>query len=160
VGGVWAQSRARSRAEILASSNFKVFVGVRAHPLSNSKNVAELNPQFFGNNSVIDIEERIFYNAPVGMGEEVFGEVCYNLAHNQKKLIFLKIKMAVARPHYSSVPPMLQKYTLFTPTTYSPTLPSSSRSVVSDDFFLASFSKVEKNAHDALAKAKIHKCNP
>ena len=70
--------------KILATSSFKVFVAVRAHPLSTAENVAEVNPQFFGNNSLSDIEERIFYNAPVGMGEEVFGEVCYNFSHNVK----------------------------------------------------------------------------
>ena len=70
--------------KILTTSSFKVFVAVRAHPLSTAENVAELNPQFFGNNSLSDIEERIFSNAPVGMGEEVFGEVCYNFSHNVK----------------------------------------------------------------------------
>ena len=142
--------------KILSSSNFHVVVAVRAHPLSTPENVHEMNPQFSGNSSLSDVEERIFYNSPVGMGEEIFGEVCYNFAHNLKKMIFLKIKKVVQGPPlYSSS--MLQPFSVYTPALYKPVAPSPTGSEVPDDFFLASFSRGDKKVLDALSRAKVHK---
>ena len=134
-----------------------MIVAVRAHPLSTPGNVHELNPQFSGNSSLSDVKERIFYNSTVGMGEEIFGDVCFNFAHNLKKLIFLKIKEVVEgpAPHSNN---MLQKFSVFTPTLYKPVAPSPTRSEVPDDFFLASFSRGEKKVLEALSRAKVHKC--
>ena len=142
--------------KILTTTNFLVFIGVRAHPLSTKENAHEMNPQFMGNSSLSDVDSRIFYDSPVGMGEATLGgDVCYNFAHNVRKFLFLKMKKATHGPIFSKT--MFEDLQVFTPLEYKPAFYSSSASDVGDDYFLASFSKGEKKVLDALSKARVHK---
>ena len=70
-----------------------IFISRVAHPLTNKDNAAELNPHLTWGPSGLLYTERYFYDAEVGMGEEIFGrEIRFGLTHNFRKFIFVKVK--------------------------------------------------------------------
>ena len=75
--------------EILRNTRFGVFIAAQAHPLSDCRNVQELNPCLTGNSSLSFVEERIFFTSPIGFGEEESGQVCYDFIHNTKSFFLL-----------------------------------------------------------------------
>ena len=141
--------------KILSETKFNVILIARAHPLSDGKN-AQI---YMGNSSLSDIETRTFFDSPVGMGEEIFGEVSFNFAHNLRKFFLLKMKKKtdLVFPPLGEAPSMFQTLNIFTPTLYKPPTLSLTGSEIGDDFFLASFSRGEKKVLEALTHAKVHK---
>ena len=151
-------SAAHSLAQkLLSSSPFNVFIATRAHPLSTEENSHELNPHVTGNGSLSDVESRFFCTTPVGMGEMGFKDVVFNFQHNIRKFFFLKMKKTTTTPTSLLHSHMFQPIQFFSPKNYQPEAPSPTGSEISDEFFLASFSRGEKKVLDALAAAGVHK---
>src|SRR6185437_204607 len=101
--------------EILRNTRFGVFITAQAHPLSDCRNVQELNPCLTGNSSLSFVEERIFFTSPIGFGEEESGQVCYDFIHNTKSFFLLRIKKKVfiPKPDPEDDHSMFQKVTLY-----------------------------------------------
>ena len=111
------------------------------------------------------IKEVILYNGVVGMGEDVYGDIKYNLANNQHLLFFLRMRLGLksSRPFGFPVPPtptplteMFVPVTLYDPKLHKPTSWTTPTSHVSDDSFVASFVKGDKKPLNALVQAGVN----
>ena len=77
---------------ILAATTFKVFVCTPAHPLANKENARELSPLVTGVGLRGYVDEVIFFNGVVGLGENILGNINYKLAENKHTFFFLRMK--------------------------------------------------------------------
>ena len=99
------------------------------------------------------IESRFFGETSVGLGEELFGGIEYNLAHNQKNFFLLKMRRAITPTETV----MFHKTLPLALPTYKPPTPSRTASEISEQFLLASVGKNDKSFLDSLQGAGIRK---
>jgi len=145
--------------EILRNTRFGVFIATQAHPLSDRENVQELNPCVTGNSSLSYVEERIFFTTPIGFGEEVSGQVCYDFIHNTKSFFLLRImkKNLFSKSGLEVDPSMFQKVTLFDFQKYKGPSLSFSRSFDNQEPLLLSFPRADKIDLRTLSTVKLVK---
>ena len=84
-------------AQSCIREKFEAFAVRLAHPLSNTENIAELNPHLFSSLSP-NICRRIVTPSTVGLGEmDPDGEIHYGYSHNQRILVFCQITTSPPR---------------------------------------------------------------
>ena len=153
--GCWRNFSSLSLAKSLAPSTKLSFLVLDfAHPLSNVRNVRELNPMTSGSIGDSSFSASYFFSSEVCLGEkDMGGDVHFGFAYNSHHLILSVVRKESKSDHSST---MFHSLAVVDPQDYSPfEVKETGSEIHQEDFVIATFLKGSKEI-DAIAKAGFY----